>query len=81
MSIVKNYDKILSNIKPHQILDTLIVDKKIYFSFVTKNDNCYRFNIYFSEINRKELNFKNFLHLLNAWAQLFKEEECKNILI
>ena len=59
-SIVKNYDRILSNIKPYQILDTLIVDRKIYFSFVTKNDNCYRFNIFFSEINKKELNFKNF---------------------
>ena len=50
----------MDKIKPYQILDTLVVDNKIYFSFVTKKGDCYRFNIFFSEINKNVLNFKNF---------------------
>lgn len=71
-SVIENYDRILSNLKPYQILDTLIIDDKIYFSFVSKNDDCYKFNIFFSEINKNQLNFKNFFTPLECMGSIIQ---------
>ena len=68
---IKNYRKIASNIKPYQILDTLIVENDIYFSFVSKTDDCFRLNIHYSKIGKDELNFKEF----------YSPSECMNSVI
>jgi hypothetical protein len=54
------YKIIESNIKPYQVLDTLIHDKVVYLSFTTLKDKCYKFNIYKAPITKKNLTFESF---------------------
>ena len=67
----KNYFGVPSNLNPFQVLDTLIIDEKLFVSFVNKKENCHLLNIYFTEINYKGLDFKHF----------FSSTECMNTII
>tara|TARA_B110000971_G_scaffold76746_1_gene78827 strand:- start:41 stop:1318 length:1278 start_codon:yes stop_codon:yes gene_type:complete len=62
---------ITSNIKPHQILDSFVHDNKIYLSFVSLKDKCFKFNIYMAPIVKKDLIFESF----------FTPEECNKTII
>jgi len=54
-----------SNIKSNlnkkiKIIDTYVLDKKIYFSFTEYKNSCGNLNIIFAEINNESLNFQNY---------------------
>tara|TARA_B100000900_G_scaffold85843_1_gene69542 strand:+ start:99 stop:1376 length:1278 start_codon:yes stop_codon:yes gene_type:complete len=54
------YKIITSNIKPYKILDSFVHNNKIYLSFVTLKDKCFKFNIYMAPIVKKNLIFESF---------------------
>ncbi len=66
-----NFKKISINIKPYQILDSFISDNKIYLSYASYKDKCFKFQIDEAIIDEKFLNFKEF----------FKSEECLKSMI
>ena len=67
---INNVKKIKSNLNVSKVLDTLVVENKIFISLKEKNSGCEKFKIIFARINDDKLNFKNF----------FYDDECgKNI--
>ena len=49
-----------SNIKPYKVLDSFLHEDKIFISFISLKDQCYKFNIYLAPIASNNLNFKKF---------------------
>jgi len=60
------FKKIDSNLKSFDVLDTFINDKKIYVSYVKKNNNCAYLNLAKSNMNLEKLKFED----------IFSSNEC-----
>lgn len=77
-----------SNLKPLRVLDSLLDENKIYISFVTKDGDCFRYNIASSSLNLKELNFDIFFksdlcagfNLRAGALQVYEKEGVKGLL-
>lgn len=82
------FNNLKSNLKTFRVLDTLMDENKIYLSYVTKNGDCFRYNIASSLINLKELRFNLFFksdlcagkNLRAGALQIFKKDGMKGLL-
>ncbi len=65
-----NFKKIDSNLKADFVLDLFIKDKKVYVSYVKKNNNCAFLYLAKSNINLEKLEFED----------IFSSNECMNLI-